>query len=124
MIENKLKKIIQYEKPDNKLYRLSQEQTKTPQECHSFYPRIVNNTDITFSKSEITLLEKGLKYNLHKKKKNWLVNLALEAETAITLLPATDREYCRKQVSDHLDKLELQNKSNPQQTNHTEAKTA
>jgi len=68
MIENKLKKIIQYEKPDNKLYRLSQEQTKTPEECHSFYPRIVNNTDITFSKSEITLLEKGLKYNLHKKK--------------------------------------------------------
>ena len=33
------------------------------------------------------LLEKGLKYNLHSKKKNWLVNLALEAETAVTQLP-------------------------------------
>jgi hypothetical protein len=35
-------------------------------------------------------------YNLHTKKKNWIVNLALEAETAIIRLPGLDHEYYRK----------------------------
>ena len=33
----------------------------------NFYPRVVNNTNITFSKEELTLLNKELKYNLHFK---------------------------------------------------------
>jgi len=90
-IKEKLKKIIQskYEKLDKKLCRLSQEQTKTPKERYNFYPRIINNTNITFSKRETTLLGKGLKYNLHNTKKNWFVNFALEAETAISYLLQT-----------------------------------
>ena len=44
-------------------------------------------TNNTFSKEEITLLNKGLKYNLNFKQKNWIKNLALEVETAITQLP-------------------------------------
>jgi len=85
------KKTIQfkYKYLDRKLTKLAQEQSKTPREKHSFYPRIINNANITFSNNETTLLEKGLKYNLHTKKKNWLVNLALEAETAITKLSVT-----------------------------------
>jgi hypothetical protein len=65
-----------YQRLDNKLHKLALEQTNTPKSHHTFYPRIVNNTDITFSSKEIELLEKGPKYNLHHKKKNWLINLA------------------------------------------------
>jgi hypothetical protein len=62
----------------------------TPRVHHSFHPRVVNNTDITFSNKEIELLEKGPKYNIHHKKKHWLTNLALKAETAISLLHMND----------------------------------
>jgi len=39
---------------------------------------------MNFSEQEMTLLEKGHKYNLHSKSKDWIRNLALEAQTAIT----------------------------------------
>ena len=89
---------------------LTQEQTVAPKTHHSFYPRVVNKSNITFTNDEITLLNKGLKYNLHRKKGKWLTNLALEAETAINLLPLTDREYYRKQVSNHITQLQLNSK--------------
>jgi len=73
---------------------------------HTFHPRVINNTNITFSNSETTLLEKGLKYNLHTKMKNWLLNLALEAETDITQLPITDCEFYRKPIADHIETLQ------------------
>jgi hypothetical protein len=44
-------------------------------------------TDISFSEPEMTILQKGPKYNILSKPKDWLQTLALEAETAITLLP-------------------------------------
>jgi len=56
-----------------------------------FYPRVVNNTDIFFSNSEMSLLQKGPKYNIHAKKKKWIQNLALEAETAIIKLPTGEK---------------------------------
>ena len=87
-----------------KLNKLTQEQTKTPKEIHTFYARVVNNTNIKFTANEIKLLERGLKYNLHSRKKNWLTTLALDAETAITLLPITDSDYYRKQVADRIKK--------------------
>jgi len=66
------------------MIKLIREQTMTPRERHAFHHRVIHNTNIIFSNSETTLLEKGLKYNLHTKKKNWLLKLGLEAETAIT----------------------------------------
>jgi nitric oxide reductase activation protein len=39
---------------------------------HTFFKRMVNMTDITFSKDELHLLDKGLKYNLHRKPKTWI----------------------------------------------------
>jgi hypothetical protein len=50
---------------------------------------------MNFSNNETTLLEKGFIYNLQTKKKKLVVNLALEAETAIPQLPATNREFYR-----------------------------
>jgi acetyl/propionyl-CoA carboxylase alpha subunit len=81
----KLQKEIQkrYQNLDTKLKKLAKGQTTIQQHNQSFYPRVINDTDITFSKQEMAMLQKGLKYNLHSKPKNWLQNLALEAETAI-----------------------------------------
>jgi hypothetical protein len=117
------KKITQYKykKLDSKLCRLSQEKKKEKQ--LNFYHRIINNANATSSRNEIALLEKRPKYNLHNKKKDWLVNLALEFETAVSLLLIADREYYRKHISDHLNKLKAQNKTNPLQTTHSEFKT-
>jgi hypothetical protein len=48
-----------YKTLNSKLHRLTQEQTNTPREHHPFYPRVINNTDISFSKEEMTLLERA-----------------------------------------------------------------
>jgi hypothetical protein len=53
----------------------------------------------------MTLLNKGLKYNLNYKSKHWLSNTALEAEAAITRLPTGEQEHVRYQVAHNLQKL-------------------
>ena len=70
--ESKLQKEIQirYQHLDRKLRILIQTQATYPQQKHSFYQRVINNTDIPFSNCEISLLQKGLKNNLHTKQKN------------------------------------------------------
>jgi hypothetical protein len=97
-------------------------QTATPKEKHIFRPRLINNTDISFTNSETALLQKGLKYNIHAKKENWLQNLALEAENAITQLPSNECEVYRKLVADCIDKLQGQKSSNPNHNIHPESK--
>lgn len=94
VIEDKMPRKIQskYKTLDNKLHKLSREQLITPKDHHKFYPGILNNMDITFSANERALLNKGPKYNLHSKNKHWFTNLALEVESAITLLPMIGRE--------------------------------
>jgi len=113
MIEEKLGKETKtkYRTLDNKLSHLTQTQTKTPHKTHTFYPRLIDNTNIRFSNGDAALLQKGLKYNLHSKPKNWIQNLALEAETAITLLPSSEQNVYRKLVADHIGKLQQQNPS-------------
>jgi hypothetical protein len=109
-IEDKLGKEakMKYITLDQKLNRPTQAQKKTPHNSHTFYHRLINNTDIHFLKSETSLLQKGLKYNLHPKPKNWLQNLALEAETAITTLPPNEREAYRKLTANRIDTLQKQ----------------
>jgi hypothetical protein len=70
-----------------------------------FYPRVKNETAITFSDEEMTLLNKGLKYNLGHKRKLWIGNLDLKAENAIMLLPAQEQDGIRYQVAHNLQKL-------------------
>jgi hypothetical protein len=52
--EAKLNRLInrKCERLNTKLLRLSQEQTKTPTKNHDFCPRVVNNTNITFTDNE------------------------------------------------------------------------
>jgi hypothetical protein len=73
-INNKLKKL----KKDNKIY--------TQQNEHVFHQRVDKLSNVMFTNEEMTLLNKGLKYNLHHKHKRWIQTLAIEADTAINLL--------------------------------------
>jgi hypothetical protein len=60
---------------------------------------VINKTNVVFTADELTLLNKGLKYNLSLKQKEWINTLALTAETAVTLTkPCTVQEYTRIQL--------------------------
>jgi hypothetical protein len=71
---------------------------------------MINKTDIIFIQEQ-TLLNKCQKYNLHSKQKQWIRNLALEAESAITLLPPIEQDYTRYQVARNIKKLQNQQAS-------------
>jgi hypothetical protein len=75
------------------------------QQHHTFYQRVSNLTNITFTNDELTLLNKGLKYNLHNTPKNWLHTLAIDADTAISLLHPHEQVYMRKIVANKLKGL-------------------
>jgi hypothetical protein len=83
---------MRYQILDNKIKHLTQQHTHTHPPKHNFHPRVVNMTNISFSEPEMALLQKGPKYNLHGKPKDWIQNLVLEAETAISYLPPSERE--------------------------------
>jgi hypothetical protein len=76
---------------------------------------------INFSEKK-SLLNKGLKYNPHTKKANWLTNLAVEAETALTQVSSSDRYFYRKQIYsyDRIETLHRQTEQVPKQHAHSE----
>jgi hypothetical protein len=88
IIDTKLSRLTsdRHRKHNEKIRKLTKEQINTPLLTHEFFPRVINNTDIKFTDREYELLNKGFKYNLHHKRKDWLENLALEAESAINYL--------------------------------------
>jgi hypothetical protein len=63
------------------------------------------SSNIPISDEELTLLEKGLKYNINRKPKHWIKTIALEAESAITLLPPVDQDFYRRQVAETVKRL-------------------
>jgi len=87
---------------ENKIVRLKGTQEEKLGSNHKFYPRAINQTDIKFTNEELTLLNKGLKYNLGHKHKHWIRDLGLEAECAITLLPPEEQDHTRYQVAKQL----------------------
>jgi hypothetical protein len=66
---------------------LPEKQVKTNKEISKFYSRVNNKTDITFSNKKYDLLNKGLKYNLHYKGKEWIKNLSLDISCLINIEP-------------------------------------
>jgi hypothetical protein len=103
-------------------YPFPNSNTGTIGKTHIFYPRVVNSNNITFCNTEMALLQEGPKYNIHVKNKNWVHNLALEAETAITLLPTNERETYRKIIADRIHALQQNNDLNPTHNTHPETK--
>jgi len=67
----------------------------------------------------MNFLYKGLKYNTHAKKKDWIQTLAPEAETAITQLPTNERDVYRKLIAGRIDTLQ---RRNPTHKTHPEVK--
>ena len=96
-----------YKTLNNKIKNLDKQQASQQTHQHNvkFHPRIVNLTNIPFTIEENKLLNKGLKYNLHHKKNNWIQQLALEADTAITYLPYFEQEYIRNLTAYNIDRL-------------------
>lgn len=65
-----------------------------------FYPRVINQTSIVFSNDEMSLLNKGLKYNLSCSKNKNLFNVFINAEMAIKSIPnEDDRNSARYVIS-------------------------
>jgi hypothetical protein len=88
-----------------KLNQLSKTQSSTPEVHKQFYPRVINNTNITLTNDEIALLNKGPRYNLGHKNKGWITTLALEAETAVSQLTHSEQEHMRHQVAHNIKQL-------------------
>ena len=97
-----------YKTIDQKLKRLTQNRETPDTHTHTFFPRVVNKTNISFSEEEENLLRKGLKYNLHQKPKSWVNTLAFEAETAVTLLPIQHQDPIRYQIARNIEQLKKQ----------------
>jgi hypothetical protein len=93
-----------YKSLDMKINSLVRTQTNKPNSNAQFYHRVVNKTSISFIDDELTLLNKGFKYNLSYKLKQWLSNHALEDEAAI-MFPTHEQEHIRYQVTHNLQRL-------------------
>ena len=116
ILNNEMKN--KYQTLDKKLNTLINTKTQNQHHNVQFYPRVINKTSINFTDSEMTLLNKGLKYNLSYKNKHWLSNLALEAESAISQLPTNEQECVRYQVAKNLQKLYKHDKDKYKTYNH------
>jgi hypothetical protein len=130
-ISNNIDNTLQHEmtiKHNNINKKITKMTTKTTvetdnndtQQPHPFYPRVNNLSNTTFTKDEISLLNKGLKYNLHHKPKQWIQTLAMEADTAINLLNPHEQPHMRHMVAQKLQKIIL--KEQTQTNNKTDHK--
>lgn len=80
---------------------------------HSFYPRVENLTNVQFSQSEVSLLEKGLKYNITPKLTSSLVEgLAVDSEVAIVINKKDN--MVKGVVTNELNKIQPTNCGGPE----------
>jgi hypothetical protein len=87
----------------------------SPQESEhktTFSQRVKNLSSVNFNTDEIRLLSKGLQYNLTYKNTNqWLGNLVIETEAAISRLLIQDQEGFRYLAIQNIDKIINKKKS-------------
>jgi hypothetical protein len=98
-IKNKNKKLDNIKKANNK------ENSDSISKPNVQFYTILVKTNIAFSQTERSLLEKGLKYNLHYKDKQWINRLALEADSAISLVNPIQQNFLKHLVAKHIHKL-------------------
>jgi hypothetical protein len=67
--ERKLKKLRELKMENIPSNKSDKQNNPSESPLHNFYPKVVNKTNIDFTKEEIVLLNKGLQYNIHCKKK-------------------------------------------------------
>jgi hypothetical protein len=108
-----------YKTMKRKIEKLIEQNTKNTNQKHTFYPRVTNNTDIQFTPNEESIMQKGLKYNINQKPKNWINTLAIEAETALTLLPPQHQDPMRYLIARNIEYL-YRKHDNKQSNNHSQ----
>jgi hypothetical protein len=74
-------------------------------EIIKYFPRVINKTEIVFSNEEYAVLSKGLKYNLHFKKKDRKKNLPLEPENALNFVHVKDQDFLRSLMAKNIETL-------------------
>ena len=86
-----------------KLKRLisTQRSHRIPECKHSFYPRTVNLTDITFDSDEMNLLNKGLDYNFPPDNKHNIVDEVINAETAVKAINDSKLQNESRHIINH-----------------------
>jgi len=94
-----------YKTMKQKIDKLAEQNTANTKQKHTFYPRVINNTNIQFTPYEENIMQKGLKYNINQKPKNWINTLAIEAETALTLLPPQHQDPMRFLIARNIESL-------------------
>jgi hypothetical protein len=99
--ERKLKHLKECQK-ENRSSNIITKQKSLDSHAHNFYPRVVNKTNIAFTKDEMALLNKGLQFNINCKSKYWFRNLALEADTAISLANSEDQDFLKQTIANKL----------------------
>ena len=102
-INTKLDRV--YKSLNTKLTKLTQHSTTTTDSKHNFFQRVTNLTSIALAQEEISLLNKGLKYNLGHHRKNWVKDLGLEAECAIALLPIEEQDFTRHRIAKQINHI-------------------
>jgi hypothetical protein len=89
-LDKKMNKKYMSNTLNNKIMKLREHKhhtyTTTNENKHAFYKCTENITDVAFIDSEVQLVNKGLKYNLHYKHKNWIQTLAIEADNSHKLI--------------------------------------
>jgi hypothetical protein len=56
----------------------------------------------------MNFINKGLKYNLNRKPKNWIKTFTLETEIAVNYLPIHDQDHFRWQIAKNINRIYLQ----------------
>jgi Glu-tRNA(Gln) amidotransferase subunit E-like FAD-binding protein len=70
------------------------------------YEKVINLSSTQFSEGELELLSKGLQYNLSYNNINqWLENLLIETEVAISKLPINHQEGLRYLAKQNIEKI-------------------
>jgi hypothetical protein len=115
------KKYAVLNKKLNKLNRTNKYLHESEQK-HKFSQRVLNLSPVVFNTDEIALLSKGLQYNLtYTNNSQWLENLVMETEAAITRLLILDQEGFRYLARHNIDKI-INKKSNVNDDNKKEYK--
>jgi hypothetical protein len=111
---------MRYKALDNKIKCLTQQQTHTHPPKNNFHPRVINMTNISFSETEMAMLQKGPKYNLHNKTKKLDPKLSAGSRDSHFIPPPSERKVYRKMTAERINTLLVNNKSPPPpHTQHT-----
>jgi hypothetical protein len=107
--QTKSTKLMNYQKPREEILIFD----------FDFYPRVVNKTQIVFNDHEITLLNKGLKYNFSKNNKRSIFDELIAAESAIKFIPNVDDRNSLRAVVNNKMKNILKKCHPPKKTPHS-----